>query len=321
MNRASTTKLILVDGLPGAGKSATAQRLWLHLLANGHRARWFHEHQADHPVCGYDEIDELLQGGPEEFGRQVEARWAAFASEGSEDGITILEGSLFQITLGRLLGLGAAPQEAEAVCQRIAAHLHGLSPLFIYLTQEDVVGALRRVCDEREGWEEGIVELIGASPYGQSRRLEGFAGMVQFFTHQQQVAGRLFAELPWRKLAIECSAREWEQYYGQMADALELGPLQPLDRPFAELLPYLGRYRERGGTRECVLTSDGGTLYFNQGYYFTSRLLRRNADAFCFIAYPLELVFQRDGDGRVEGMSGRGKISNHWIKDSQWIKV
>ena len=44
MNSASATRLILVDGLPGAGKSATAQRLWLHLLANDHRAHWFHEH-------------------------------------------------------------------------------------------------------------------------------------------------------------------------------------------------------------------------------------------------------------------------------------
>lgn len=321
MNSASATRLILVDGLPGAGKSATAQRLWLHLLANDHRAHWFHEHQVDHPVCGYDEIDELLRDGPEEFGRQVEGRWAAFAAAHREDEITILEGSLFQITLGRLLGLGAEPEEVAAVCRRIVGYLQELSPVFIYLEQEDVAGALRRICDEREGWEEGIVELIAASPYGRARGAEGFAGMVQFFADQQQVAKRLFAELPWRKLDIECTAREWEQYYGQMAAALEMGPLRPLDRPFAELLPYLGRYRERGGTRECVLTSDGGTLYFNQGYYFTSRLLRRTADAFCFIAYPLELVFRRDGEGRIESMSGRGKMWNHWIMDSQWIKV
>ena len=86
-----------------------------------------------------------------------------------------------------------------------------------------MAGALRRICDEREGWEEGIVELIAASPYGRARGAEGFAGMVQFFADQQQVATRLFAELPWRKLDIECTAREWEQYYGQMAAALEMG--------------------------------------------------------------------------------------------------
>jgi hypothetical protein len=44
------TKLILVDGLPGSGKSTTAQWLELQLRRNGFAAHWIHEANVPHPL-------------------------------------------------------------------------------------------------------------------------------------------------------------------------------------------------------------------------------------------------------------------------------
>ena len=44
-------KLILVEGLPGSGKSSTAQFICDQLQRNGHRARWYYEDETPHPVA------------------------------------------------------------------------------------------------------------------------------------------------------------------------------------------------------------------------------------------------------------------------------
>jgi shikimate kinase len=44
------TKLILVEGLPGSGKSSFGQFVGLQLSRNNHNAQWFIECELNHPV-------------------------------------------------------------------------------------------------------------------------------------------------------------------------------------------------------------------------------------------------------------------------------
>lgn len=49
------TKLLLLEGLPGTGKSTNAYFLYRQLPLNGKPARWFHEVARPHPVLFFDE--------------------------------------------------------------------------------------------------------------------------------------------------------------------------------------------------------------------------------------------------------------------------
>src|SRR5262249_31132645 len=69
MNAKLNTNLILVDGLPGSGKSTTAQLVWLQLVRSGYDASWFFEHQSSHPIYKYDDPENTFQTSVSESNR------------------------------------------------------------------------------------------------------------------------------------------------------------------------------------------------------------------------------------------------------------
>lgn len=86
------TALILLEGLPGAGKSTTAQWLAIQAERAGRRARWVYEQETPHPV---------FAGMPQEFDSTEEyvadqvGRWSAFAERMRESGTLAIVDSAF----------------------------------------------------------------------------------------------------------------------------------------------------------------------------------------------------------------------------------
>jgi hypothetical protein len=89
------TNLICVDGLPGSGKSTTAQLLFIHLSRNGYNAEWFYEHQISHPIYKYYDLGKAFGMSPLESKRAHERalrNWKRLANSLRRTGrITILE--------------------------------------------------------------------------------------------------------------------------------------------------------------------------------------------------------------------------------------
>src|SRR4051812_37106097 len=95
--------LILVEGVPGAGKSSTARFVRDALAAEGQPVRWWYEEEQGHPVYAFRNADEIaaviaeLVGGRHE---QVIAaaleQWQRFADDVQRNQVTmILDGCLF----------------------------------------------------------------------------------------------------------------------------------------------------------------------------------------------------------------------------------
>ena len=56
-------RIVILEGLPGSGKSTTAHLLRLHLQDVGLDARWWWEHEQPHPIFDYSVIQEALDDG------------------------------------------------------------------------------------------------------------------------------------------------------------------------------------------------------------------------------------------------------------------
>ena len=93
--------------------------------------------------------------------------------------------------------------------------------MLIYFYQDDVDQALRKIFIQRgDEWKKYQVDWKANSLYCQRRNLHGFEGLIQLYQDYRVLTDELFADLTFKKLAVENSAGEWWQYYEEILDFL-----------------------------------------------------------------------------------------------------
>ncbi|OZB96144.1 hypothetical protein [Paenibacillus sp. XY044] len=97
------TRLILIDGMPGSGKSTTGSFISERLNERNVLNRFYHELEDNHPLRIYDKqftsFTNLEEA--ESFTARVEQLFTNFVNERADrDVITIIESYVFQDTIG-----------------------------------------------------------------------------------------------------------------------------------------------------------------------------------------------------------------------------
>ena len=211
------TKLILIEGLPGAGKSTSTGRLGTILQQRGIACRYFLEDDDPHPIACLDfEIMGLTQ--------KMVSLWRNFAEQAMREPIvTIIESRLWQNTALFMYMSEVDVEEIINFNRQVWQALRPLSPCLVYLDQDDTEVALRRVYNTRgEKWIEWALEKTTQYPWFKSRGLKDFAGWVKFFEEWQQVARRLYGDWPYHKIKILNPHEDWAKAYEQMLAILQV---------------------------------------------------------------------------------------------------
>jgi hypothetical protein len=215
------TRLILVEGFPGSGKSTTTVHLGAILKRQGIACRWFLEEEDPHPIACLDfEIKGLTQ--------KMVHLWANFTEQALlEPTVTVIESRLWQNTAMFML-MSECPVEEifEFNCQ-VGEVLTGLSPVLIYLDQEDIETALGQLYTSRgEKWVNSELKWITEYPWFQSRGRKDFAAWVEFFKEWQGVVDRLYGDWPFLKIKIQNPHDNWAESYAQLHAFLEIRDIQ-----------------------------------------------------------------------------------------------
>jgi hypothetical protein len=218
------TKLILLEGFPGAGKSTTTARLGKAIQQHGIACRWYLEDDNPHPI---DCLDFSIKGLPD----KMIPLWAEFARQTlQEPTITIIESRLWQNTAFFMYMSNIEVDEIRQFNMQLGETLAPLSPVLLYLDQVDTEIALRRLyTDRREEWMKWALEVTTPYPWFQSRGLTDFMGWIQFFREWGSVAEKLYKDWPHRKLKINDPHADWERAYRQMDSFLQIGESAPGD--------------------------------------------------------------------------------------------
>ena len=315
------TNLILVDGLPGSGKSVTAQILSLHLNRLGLDAEWFFEHQSSHPIYRYDDPERMFDLSvteSKEVAAQALVNWQKLADrlQGTSR-VVILESTLFQMTIGWLQLMDTDREEIIRFVCSISQILTEVNPALIYFYQDDVPTALRKTCELRGDWfPTFLISRIGRTPYGKRESVADLNGVITFYERVRSITDELFSKLSFAKTAIETSARDWRRYYRQISDLLQIPPIDPVFPAPDGCGRLVGRYRELNSGNEIGIGCDSEGLYFEEPG--RPRLFHNKGNSFCVEGVCIQFSFQDRVDGGGVEIEASGDVPG---AGGRWIRV
>ncbi len=173
----SNTNLIIVEGLPGSGKSTTANMIAAELINNGEKVICVDEGTADHPAdyADYDfpdfETERML----------IMEKWRSFTETASRDTIYVFNCVFLQNPMCEtMMRFGMDENASQKYIAEIAEIIKPLSPVILYIDTADAKFSVDRVLEERgDGWLNAVIDYHISQGYGKEKGLSGYDGYIQ----------------------------------------------------------------------------------------------------------------------------------------------
>jgi hypothetical protein len=295
MNPSVGSKLIIVEGLTGSGKSIMAHFIARQLEYNGIAASWLHEGEISHPIL--IDVDTTIDS----YAARIRVNWAAFVDQvGLSGKAHVIEASFFNNLLETLLAHNVERTQIVQFAADLQALSEPLNPTLVYLVQEDVEQALvqsfgRRGTDFRSF----VIDLATSTPLAKDRGWEGYAGMLLYWQEFVALTDELFERFPYRKLKIDNTAGDWEAYNRQVLDHLSISPIPEQTISPTEASRLVGVYRDGHSGREFAVRFEAGELGINLFLEVWTRLVRRAHNEFAAEGWPFEISFEADDRGKA----------------------
>jgi len=315
------TRCILLDGLPGSGKSTTAHLLSRHLQAQGAMTSWIFEHDTSHPVFEHERIVQCLTTGEFDASLFEEApdKWRAMCDARAEAGdITILESSFFQTPLHLLLLNGTGKEEIINYVMACARAIGPLKPRLIYLSLPDPSIALERACSCRGEWfAPFIAQVVERSAWGKTRQRDGQEAVLAYFTDYIRTVNELIAGLPFPTCVIDISDRNHERINQLVCQFLDLPTMDSSIPPTEAPKRFSGRYlAEQSGEEFTVFVEEG--ILRAQGPS-SAAMIPLSDTVFEILGLNVKISFREPDEGGVYGMAHfEGNLPG---LEAQWRRI
>lgn len=302
------TKLVLIDGIPGTGKSSTAQYIHLNLLRGGISSRWHHEEESGHPLFYPDTNIQVIDWdkGLRRFMSKWPGNWDnlyRMVSGGQE--VHIITSYLLQDGARVLFNNMVPSEEIREFCRDLVKRIAPLDPVFIFMHAPDVRKLMRRTFKARgEEWKEYFISFDQRTKYAQAREITGERASVSLWHDFQQLSEKVFDDLDIRKMRLEVNGDNWAHIYAALRQ--ELG-FEEVDTPaVAESRKglYPGNYHEVSdhGLR-CRVWMDSGN-YWCDFLWPSLPMIPLERDLFAVRSLPLFFRFKWEDDStkiEIEG--------------------
>lgn len=218
------TNLIIVEGLPGSGKSTTAAMIAAELDKKGKRVICVDEGVREHPAdyADYDFPDFETER------MKILEKWRLFTEQADKDTIYVFNCIFLQNPMCEtMMRFGMDYAGSQNYISEISEIIKPLNPVIIYIDQPDVKETLNRVIGERgNDWLNAVIDYHISQGYGKQNGLSGYEGYIQcleerkirelkilraldidYYTVSQDMRAAEFAEL-FASVGWSCPAEE-----------------------------------------------------------------------------------------------------------------
>lgn len=216
------SQLILLEGMPGTGKSTTTHWLYRELKERSISARWFSEVAKDYPVKV--QLDTLNRENVVECHLQAWESCLRRLNQGEE--IFLLDCGLFQKAVRCLMDY-LSFTEIMTYVKSVEKLIQSTNPILIYYYPKSVEEHLLKTYHRRgKQFEELHVMWTTSSSYSKDRGYEGIGGSIMNWTEYKKLCDQLFDQIQFQKLTIDSTEELWDQYQQQILDFLKLPTLE-----------------------------------------------------------------------------------------------
>ncbi|WP_154665880.1 hypothetical protein [Paenibacillus pinihumi] len=205
-------RLIIVDGMPGSGKSTSASMIAQQLATWGKESRCVLEQEDNNPLLltDFNWAEFQHEEQQDKFIALLEAKFRKFVDErlqGSPD-LTIIESVLFQDAINCAHHSGMNRDKLHKFTASLQQILAPLEPVLVYFYQVNPEAQWRYICNIR-GNEWGPVSLHTDEDFREAGELWGSSqAFVRSVVDEWQIP----------KLIIENTSYDWDRYTREMKE-------------------------------------------------------------------------------------------------------
>ncbi len=244
------TKLILIEGIPGAGKSTLQDYLYQQYKLHGIPSQIFTEEARDHPIRfsftytsddfrqkypaeweifykknpGYNKNGFLNRYWQDIAINQMLHDWESFVKNSINDQtVTIMDSRFWNAISLPMVYSEFSVEEVIDVNKRIASIINPIQPVLINLYTTDVKGDISRLPEIRgEKWADFLVKRDRDCSWFVSRGYRDWEGMIIFWDEFIKLTEMMHAYLEFPKLKLVNPHEDWDASYNKIHEFLNL---------------------------------------------------------------------------------------------------
>lgn len=187
------TNLIIVEGLPGSGKSTTAAMIADELNKKGKKVICVDEGVREHPA---DYADYDFPSFETERKKILE-KWRLFVRESEKDTIYVFNCIFLQNPMCEtMMRFGMNYAASRNYISEISEIIKPLKPVILYIDQPDIEKAIDRVMNERgNDWLNAVIDYHTSQGYGKEHALFGYEGYIKCLAERKNRELRILRSL------------------------------------------------------------------------------------------------------------------------------
>ncbi|MFX0107547.1 MAG: hypothetical protein ACFE7R_04620, partial [Candidatus Hodarchaeota archaeon] len=275
---------------------------------NGVKARWFHELETDNPLFDIQYMKTRRIDDVEGYIERTLSKWSALVREiESKEMVYVIDSYLLQSTIGHLFDSNANENQILDLASKVPPIIAPLCPVIIYFNPADTKKALYGLEDKRgKEWIKQRSENQKSCPYAIENNLQGFDGWVTMLSRRAELSDRILASYPFPKLIIDPTEGEWDLYYKQILEFVDIDfiPEQKMSIEFLE--QFQGVYQILDSDFTCSIKLINESLFILGFLHKEFRLIFAEENTFEVEGTPYTIHFHQSADGDILRMTFDG---------------